>query len=57
MYIRKVNKKDQASGKVYVTYRLIEGYRNARGDVRQQVLVNLGAGFNVDPSNWKLLTD
>ena len=57
MYIRKVNKKDQSSGKMYITYRLIEGYRNARGNVRQQVLVSLGAGFSVDAKDWKVLTD
>jgi hypothetical protein len=57
MYIRKVNKKDRASGEMYTTYRLVEGYRNASGQVRQEVLLHLGAGFNVDSSEWKALTD
>ena len=57
MYIRKVNKKDRASGEMYTTYRLVEGYRNAKGQVRQEVLLHLGAGFNVDATNWKALTD
>lgn len=55
MYIRKVNKKDQATGEMYVTYRLIEAYRNASGKPRQQVLLNLGSGFDVNPDNWKEL--
>ena len=47
MYIRKVNKKNQATGEMYPTYRLVEAYRNTRGEPRQQVLLNLGSGFNI----------
>jgi hypothetical protein len=57
MFIRKVNKKNQATGEMYPTYRLVEAYRNSRGEPRQQVLVSLGSGFNVDPKDWKILTD
>jgi len=57
MYIRKVNKKDRATGEIYVTYRLVEGYRNERGEVRQQVLLNLGANFAVPFEDWKILSD
>jgi transposase len=57
MYIRKVNKKDQATGEMYPTYRLVEAYRNTRGEPRQQVLLNLGSGFNVAVEDWKSLTD
>jgi len=57
MYIRKVNKKDRSSGEMYPTYRLVESYRNASGKPRQEVLLHLGAGFNVAASDWKSLTD
>lgn len=57
MYIRKVNKKDRATGEMYITYRLVEGYRNERGEVRQQVLLNLGANFAVPFEDWKILSD
>jgi transposase len=57
MYIRKVNKKDRATGEMYTTYRLVEGYRNERGEVRQQVLLHLGANFAVPFEDWKTLSD
>ena len=57
MYIRKINKKDRSSGEMYPTYRLVESYRNASGKPRQEVLLHLGAGFNIAASDWKSLTD
>ncbi len=57
MYIRKVNKKDRSTSEIYITYRLVEGYRNERGEVRQQVLLNLGANFAVPFEDWKILSD
>lgn len=57
MYIRKVNKKNRATGEIYTTYRLVEGYRNERGEVRQQVILNLGASFAVAFEDWKALSD
>ena len=57
MYIRKVNKKNRTTGEIYPTYRLVETYRNSNGQPRQQVLLNLGSGFNIAPENWKVLTN
>lgn len=57
MYIRKVNKKNRTTGEIYTTYRLVEGYRNERGEVRQQVILNLGAGFALPFADWKPLSD
>lgn len=57
MYIRKVYKKNRNTGEVYTHYRLVESYRNARGEVRQQVLLNLGADFSVEGRYWKELAD
>jgi transposase len=57
MYIRKISKKDRASGEIYPTYRLVETYRNEQGQPRQQVLLHLGSGFNVAAEDWKALAD
>lgn len=57
MYIRKINQKNRTTGEIYTNYRLVEGYRNQSGKVRQQVLLNLGAGFSVPQADWKVLTD
>lgn len=57
MYIRKVTQKNSATGKTYHTYRLVKTYRNADGNVRQQVLLNLGTHFSTPQEQWKLLAD
>jgi transposase len=57
MYIRKVSQKNKETGKKYSTHRLVEAYRNADGKVRQQVLLNLGANFEMPPEQWKQLAD
>ena len=53
MYIRKVSHKKQ--GKKYYEYRLVESYRTADGKVRQQMLLNFGANFNLAQEKWKIL--
>jgi hypothetical protein len=57
MYIRKVSQKNKETGKEYSTHRLVESYRNADGKARQQVLLNLGANFEIPPEQWKQLAD
>jgi transposase len=53
MYIRKVSHRKQ--GKKYYEYRLVESYRTANGKVRQQMLLNFGANFNLEQGKWKIL--
>jgi transposase len=57
MYIRKTSQLDKKTGKPYSTHRLIESYRNAHGQPRQEMLVNLGTHFLVPAEQWKSLTD
>ena len=57
MYIRKTTHKNSLTGKTYHTFKLIRGYRNAAGKVRQETLLILGTSFNVPEKHWKLLTD
>lgn len=57
MYIRKVSQKNNKTGKIYHTYRLVETYRNLDGKVRQRALLNLGTNFQTDVDDWKLLAD
>ena len=57
MFIRKCERKNKKTQKAYTTYRLVDGYRNAQGKVRQELILNLGANFSVPQEQWKLLTD
>ncbi len=57
MFIRKVTQKNRDSKKTYDTYRLVDGYRNAEGKVRQELILNLGASFSIPKKEWKLLAD
>src|SRR3990167_11463348 len=57
MYIRQTTQKNKKNGEAYATHRLVESYRNANGQVRQQTLLNLGAQFNFPKDQWKLLAD
>lgn len=57
MYIRKVTQIHRETGKEYHTHRLVETYRNAEGKVRQRVMLNLGANFDIPSEQWKLLAD
>ena len=57
MYIRKVSQKNKGTGKEYCTYRIVESHRNVDGKVRQQVLINLGANFDIPTEQWKQLAD
>lgn len=57
MYIRGVTQTYKKTGKTYTTYRLVESYRNAKGKVRQQVLLNLGCHFPVAKEQWKNLAN
>lgn len=57
MYIRSVSQKNRTTGEIYTTYRLVESYRNAQGKVRQQVLLNLSAGFSFPKENWGVLAN
>lgn len=57
MYIRKTSQLDKKTGKPYSTHRLIESYRNAQGQPRQEMLLNLGTHFLIPVEQWKSLTD
>ena len=57
MFIRTSVQKNSTTKKSYTTYRLVDNYRNAHGDVRQQLILNLGANFSVHKDKWKLLAD
>ena len=57
MYIRKSQQKHAKTGQVYTTYRLVESYRNAEGNARQQTLLNLGSDFSFPQDQWKALSD
>src|SRR6056300_655816 len=57
MYIRTSQQKSPSTGKTYITYRLVDTYRNPQGKVRQQLILNLGAYFAVPKEHWKLLAD
>ena len=57
MYIRSVTQKNKKTGEHYVSYRLVESFRNAHGKVRQQVLLNLKSNFSVPKENWALLAN
>jgi transposase len=57
MYIRSVTLKNKKSGETYTAYRLVESFRNAQGNVRQQVLLNLKADFSVPKENWAILAN
>ena len=56
MFIRRtVSKNKKYDNEKYYTYRLVESYR-VDGKVRQRVLLNLGADFNLDKDRWSLLS-
>ncbi len=56
MFIRRtVSKNKKYDNEKYYTYRLVESYR-VDGKVKQRVLLNLGADFNVDKDNWSTLS-
>ena len=56
MFIRRtVSKNKKYDEEKYYTYRLVESYR-VDGKVKQRVLLNLGADFNVDKDNWSTLS-
>ena len=56
MFIRRsVSKSKKYNDEKYYTYRLVESYR-LDGKVKQRVLLNLGADFNVDKDNWSILS-
>jgi Transposase DDE domain len=57
MYIRCTRQKNKTNDQTYATHRLVESYRNERGQVRQQTLLNLGSQFNIPKAQWKLLAD
>ena len=57
MYIRTSQQKSPSTGKTYITYRLVDTYRNPQVKVRQQLILNLGANFAVPKEHWKLLAD
>ena len=57
MYIRRTTHRKALTGKTYTTHKLIHGYRNSQGKVRQETMLNLGADFSIPDNMWKPLTD
>ena len=57
MYIRRVMQINKETGKEYHTHRLVASYRNSDGKARQQVLLYLGAHFELPAEKWKQLAD
>ena len=57
MYIRRTEQKNKKNGETYATHRLVESYRNAKGQARQQTLLNLGSQFDFPKKQWKLIAD
>ena len=56
MFIRRtVSKNKKYDNEKYYTYRLVESYR-IDNKVKQRVLLNLGATFNVDKDDWSILS-
>ena len=56
MFIRRtVSKNKKYNEEKYYTYRLVESYR-LNGKVKQRVLLNLGADFNLDKDKWSILS-
>lgn len=56
MFIRRtVSKNKKYDDEKYYTYRLVESYR-LNGKVKQRVLLNLGADFNLDKDKWSMLS-
>ena len=56
MFIRRtVSKNKKYDEEKYYTYRLVESYR-LNGKVKQRVLLNLGADFNLDKDKWSTLS-
>ena len=56
MFIRRtVSKSKKYNEEKYYTYRLVESYR-LNGKVKQRVLLNLGADFNLDKDKWSILS-
>ena len=56
MFIRRtVSKNKKYDEEKYYTYRLVESYR-VDSKVKQRVLLNFGADFNVDKDNWSTLS-
>src|SRR3990167_7769873 len=58
MFIRKTTtQKYLPNGKAYITFRLVQQYRNLSGISKQETLLNLGSEFTVPERDWRLLCD
>jgi transposase len=55
MFIREINKQNPSSDKVFISHRLVESIRTARGP-RQKVVMNLGK-LDLAKDKWKQLAD
>jgi len=56
MFIRRtISKNKKYNEEKYYTYRLVESYR-VNGKVKQRVLLNLGADFNLNKEKWSILS-
>jgi len=55
MFIRKTQVQKKRAGGHYYTYRIVESLRTGK-EVRQQILLNLGADFSLPEEKWPILT-
>ncbi|MEM0097967.1 MAG: hypothetical protein QW338_05840 [Conexivisphaerales archaeon] len=56
MFIKKIEKKNEGSNKIYTYYRLMESYRTPSGP-RQKKVLDLKALEDIDPKDHKKLAD
>lgn len=56
MFIKRIEKKNKGSDRVYTYYRLMESYRTPNGP-RQRKILDLGALEGIDPKDHKKLAD
>ncbi|MGD9901770.1 MAG: hypothetical protein AB7S47_00130 [Desulfurella sp.] len=56
MFIKRIEKKNKGSDRVYAYYRLMESYRTPN-DPRQRKILDLGALEGIDPKDHKKLAD
>jgi DNA polymerase III delta prime subunit len=56
MFIKRIEKKNKNSDKIYTYYRLMESYRTEDGKPRQKKILDLN-GLDLDKEGFKALAD
>ena len=55
MYIREHKTINRKTGKEYIKYSLVEGYRNVDGKVRQRIIMNLGSTLSLSKDERRMI--